>query len=287
MRSWLGLINPELLRAELTDELRHRPALLRALSAGPPAGIDWRSFAFVLRAGDRAMDLREHGLKAGQRELAGLVDHTKAWTPRRKELFAELLGEPFESLVAVLDRQLGVRGPISHPDGGLWASAVGEVDLAIASDLKGVLLVENLETFRTLTVLAEESWLVLHVPGGPPPPECQLIERISALAPDVPFQAAFDLDPAGIGIARLVQARTGIEITVDAMTPSLLSAGMPGLELSQWDRDQLTRLAGQAGPLEELRTAIEQAGRKVEQETAQHQLLAMFRASPTEKRPRD
>lgn len=145
-------------------------------------------------AAERVLDLREHGLKAGQRELAGLVDHTKAWTPRRKELLAQLLGEPFESLVAILDRQLGVRGPISHPEGGLWASAVGEVDLAVSTDVRGVLLVENLETFRTLTVLADAAWLVLHVPGGPPPAECQLIERIAALAPEIHFHAAFDLD---------------------------------------------------------------------------------------------
>ncbi|HXA54656.1 MAG TPA: hypothetical protein VNV37_07260, partial [Solirubrobacteraceae bacterium] len=108
------------------------------------------------------------------------------WTPRRKGLLAELLGEPFESLVAILDRQLGVRGPIAHPEGGLWASA---------DDVSGALLVENLETFRTLAVLAEQSWLVLHVPGGPPPAECQLIERIAALAPQLRFHAVVDLDP--------------------------------------------------------------------------------------------
>jgi len=277
MRSWLGLIDPEELRRELAEELQRRPTLLRALSAGPPPGLDWRSFAFVLRAGERVMDLREHGLKPGQRELAGLVDHTKAWTRRRKELLGELLGEPFELLVAVLDRQLGVRGPISHAEGGLWASAVGEVDLAVAADLSGVLLVENLETFRTLTVLCEEGWLVIHVPGGPPPAECQLIERIAALAPDIRFHAAFDLDPAGIRIARLVQARTGIEIDVDAMSPSLLRAGMRWLGLSEWDREQLRLLNGQAGPLEDLRGAIESEGRKVEQETVQQQLVSMFR----------
>jgi Protein of unknown function C-terminus (DUF2399) len=260
----------------MEDELQSRPALLRALAAGPPPGIDWRSFAFVLRAAERVLDLREHGLKAGQRELAGLVDHTKAWTPRRKALLADLLGEPFASLVAILDRQLGVRGPIAHPEGGLWASAVGEVDLSIADDVNGVLLVENLETSRVLTVLAERGWLVLHVPGGPPPAECQLIERIAALVPRIRFHAAFDLDPAGIRIARLLQARTGIEIDVEGMSPSLLEAGARGLELSDWDREQLRLLDGQAGPLEDLRMAIDREEHKIEQETIQLQLLALF-----------
>ncbi len=219
MRGWLGLTDPEALRAELEEELQSRPMLLCALASGPPAGIDWRSFAFVLRAAERVLELREHGLKAGQRELAGLVDHTKAWTPRRKVLLVDLLREPFESLVAILDRQLGVRGPIAHSEGGLWASAIAEVDLSIADDASGVLLVENLETFRTLAVLAERGWVVVHVPGGPPPAECQLIERIAALVPHIRFCAAFDLDPAGIRIARLLQARTGIEIDVEGMSP--------------------------------------------------------------------
>jgi uncharacterized protein DUF2399 len=280
MRAWLGLIDPEALRAELEDELQGRPTLLCALAAGPPQGIDWRSFAFVLRAAERVLDLREHGLKAGQRELAGMVDHTKAWTPRRKELLADLLEERFESLVAILDRQLGVRGPISHPEGGLWASAVSEVDLSITDHIKGVLLVENLETFRTLAVLAEQGWLVLQVPGGPPPAECQLIERIAALVPGIRFYVAFDLDPAGIRIARLLQDRTGIVINVDGMSPTLLSRGTRALDLSDWDREQLRRMEGRAGPLEELRAALYSKEYKIEQETIQQRLLALFSENP-------
>lgn len=60
------------------------------------------------------------------------------------------------------------------------------------------------------------------------------------------------------------------------MAPSLLAAGMPGLELSEWDRGQLNVLDGNAGPFEDLRRAIWAGGRKVEQETVQRQILAMF-----------
>lgn len=278
MRAWLGLIDPEAFRRELVDELR-RPEIVAALAGGPPSGIDWRSFAFVLRAGERVLDLREHGFKPSARELAGLVDHTKAWTPRRRGLLAELLGQPFDEVVNAVDRQLGVRGPLLHPEGGIWASAIAEIDLAVADRVRGAILVENAETFRTLTALAEQNWIVLHVPGGPPPAECELVERLAALAPALVFHAAFDLDPAGISIASLVRERTGVDVDTAAMSPELLAEAPRGLGLSDWDRDQLERLKGRAGSLEDLRAAIAASGRKAEQETLQQRLLQLFRRS--------
>jgi hypothetical protein len=275
MRSWLGLIDPDALRAELEEELR-RPQVVAALAAGPPPNIDWRSFSFVLRAAERVLELRDHGLMPSQRELAGLVDHTKAWTPRRKTLLGGILGLPFEEVVSIQDRQLGIRGPVTHPEGGLWASAIGEVDLTVGEEARGAILVENLETFRVLTTLAEQGWIVIHVPGGPPPAECDLIERLAGLDPDLVFYPAFDLDPAGIRIARLVQERTGIEIDTRAMSPELLAGAPRQLELNDWDREQLARMNGNAGELDELRAAIESAGIKVEQETLHRQLLDLF-----------
>ena len=281
MRAWLGLVDPDLLRLELEEELR-RPQIVSALAEGPPAGIEWRSFAFVLRAGERVLDLREHGFKPSARELAGLVDHTKAWTPRRRELLAELIGQPFGEIVNALDRQLGIRGPLTHPEGGIWASAIAGIDLAVGEEARGVILVENAETFRTLTALVEQNWIVLHVPGGPPPAECELIERLAALAPDLVFQAAFDLDPAGIRIASLVRERTGIDVEVAGMSPELLADAQRTLDLNDWDRDQLARLNGRVGPLEDLRTAIAATGRKVEQETLQQRLLQLFSDQPAQ-----
>lgn len=271
MLSWLGLVDPEHLRRELDDELR-RPHLRAALAAGPPKGIDWRSFAFVLRAGERVLELREHDVIPSARELAGLIDHTKAWTPRRKEVLADLLGEPFDELVSVLDRQLGIRGPVTHPEGGLWASAIGSLDLAVG-DAAGIVLVENLETFRTLSALAENGWIVVHVPGGPPPAECELVARLAALAPELTIEAAFDLDPAGIRIARLLQDRTGVDLSTRAMTPGLLNEAPRQRALSDWDREQLLRLDGTAGPLEPLRAEIAGTMQKVEQEVLQPKLL--------------
>jgi hypothetical protein len=146
---WLGILDPATVRAELEQELTHA-RLLAALAAGPSGGVSWASFAFVLRAAERALDLADHDIIPGERELAGLVDHTKAWTPARRQLFEVLAGRPFHELVARRDRPVEIRGPVAHAEGGLWASSVETVELSLQGQPRGVLLIENRETFRHL-----------------------------------------------------------------------------------------------------------------------------------------
>ena len=211
-------------------------------------------------------------MRPGARELAGLVDHTKAWTQGRIALVEQLMGAPFRGLVAIGDRQIALRGPVAHAEGGLWASRIEEVDLRVADHARLAVLVENLETFKYLLPLAEEGAVLVHVPGGPPPAEVELIARLAALAPDLPFYAAFDLDPAGLRIARLVAERANVELLPDLMDPALLDAAPHRLELGDWDRRELEHLAGGVGPLEPLRARIATLGKKVEQETLQRAL---------------
>lgn len=272
---WLDILDPATVRAQLEQELTGEE-LLKALAAGPPAYVDWRSFAFVLQAAERVLELAEHGIKPGERELAGLVDHTKAWTPRRRQLLEELLGKPFSDLVAARDRQLGIKGPIVHDEANVWASSVANLEMEIGDEARGVILVENLETFRHLVPLADSGWIVLHVPGGPPPAEADLVRRLTVLAPRLTFYACFDPDPAGIRIARLLEERAGVELDPAGMKPEFLTDGDHQLDLNDWDRDQLRRLTGYAGVFEPLRAAIEQLGRKGEQETYQRRLYELF-----------
>lgn len=272
---WLDILDPETVRAELEQELTDE-SLLAALAAGPPSHVDWRSFAFVLQAAERVLELAEHDIKPGERELAGLVDHTKAWTPRRRQLLEELLGKPFGELVASRDRQLGIKGPIVHGEGNVWASSVATIEMEIGDETRGVILVENLETFRHLVPLAESGWIVLHVPGGPPPAEADLVHRLAVLAPKLTFYACFDPDPAGIRIARLLEERTGVALDPAGMQPELLIEADHQRELTDWDHDELRRLTGTAGVFEPLRAAIEQLGRKGEQETYQRRLYELF-----------
>lgn len=272
---WLGILDPAIVRAELEQELTF-PDLLVSLAEGPPAGFGWAAFAFVLQAAERALELERHGIKPGERELAGLVDHTKAWTPKRKQLFELLTGRQFHDLVAARDRPIEVRGPIRHSEGGLWAATIDETELEVLPERLGVLLVENRETFRHLLPLADDGWIVLHVPGGPPPAETELVERLSLLDPELAFYGCFDPDPAGIRIALLLERHAAIEIDPAGMAPELLEQAEATRELNDWDRDLLERLRGSAGVFEPLRDAIERLDAKGEQEVYQRHLLALF-----------
>lgn len=272
---WLGILDPAIVRAELERDLT-TPELLAVLAAGPPAGFGWAAFAFVLHAAERSLELERHGIKPGERELAGLVDHTKAWTPKRKELFELIAGRPFHDLVARRDRPIEIRGPLRHAEGGLWAATISETELEVLPERLGVLLVENRETFRHLLPLADNGWIVLHVPGGPPPAETELVERLALLDPDLTFYACFDPDPAGIRIALTLQDRSGIELDAVGMSPRLLEQAETMRDLTDWDRHLLAELRGRAGAFEPLRAMIERLDAKGEQEVYQRDLFNLF-----------
>jgi hypothetical protein len=277
VRPWLGIVDPDEIRAELECQLT-RPELLAGLADGPPRGMDWGSFDFCLRVAEELADLAEHGVRPGARELAGRIDHTKVWTERRQALVERLLGRPFDQLVARFDRPIEIKGPIVHSRGDLWASEIDEVAFRIEGDPRGVVLVENRETFRSLlAALADAAFIVLWVPGGPPPAEVSLVRRLAELRPGLPFHACFDLDPAGIRIASLLAERAEIELEPTGMTPQLFASARRKLKLNSWDEQQLARMDGHAGSLEPLRPAIAAAGAKIEQEIVQRRLHSLIR----------
>ena len=131
------------------------------------------------------------------------------------------------------------------------ASGIDEVELRIEGEPSGVVLVENRETFRSLLPLADVGYVILWVPGGPPPAEISLVRRLAELRPDIRFHACFDLDPAGIRIASLLAKGAEIEVIPTGMTPELFASAPRKLKLTV-------------------------AGFKVEQETIQRELLSLF-----------
>jgi hypothetical protein len=241
--------------------------------------VGWETFRFVLLTVEQALELEAHGVKPGERELAGLVDHTKAWTPKRKGLFEQIVGRPFSDLVARRDRPIEIHGPLRHAEGGLWASAIETVELAVEEKAQAVVLVENRETFRLLVPVAAANLIVLNVPGGPPPAEAKLVERLSLLAPGLPVYAAFDADPAGIRIALLLEQQAGVKLNPIGMSPEFLRGATKTRALNEWDRELLERLRGRAGVYEPLRDAIETLGYKAEQEVYQRRLFELFEAA--------
>lgn len=280
LRPWLGIIDSEEVRQELGRELRW-PQTRSALEEGPPRFVDWRSYAFVLRAADRLLEFREHCIQPGARELAGLVDHTKAWTPVRQQLVADLVGEPWTDLVASRDRQIEIRGPLLHGQAAIWASQIADMDLQLDSAARGLVLVENAETFRHLLPLAEEGWILLHVPGGPPPAEVDLISRIALLDPALPTYAAFDLDPAGVRIARVVQQRTGLSLNPALMSHELLQECPRTIPISEWDAAVIVSLQTETDGFSPLIDEIGHLNRKLEQEPIQRELRQRLTAAAT------
>jgi hypothetical protein len=174
-----------------------------------------------------------------------------------------------EPLLVRLDRDEARMATRVLREGVLWASQIDEVELALVGTPRGVILVENRETLRHLLALADRDYLVVWVPGGPPPAEVALVRRLAELQPELRFHAFFDLDPAGIRIARLLEDRAGVPLESTGMTPELFARARKRLPLNRWDEAQLERYAGDAAALEPLRAAIAAAGAKVEQETIQ------------------
>jgi hypothetical protein len=116
----------------------------------------------------------------------------------------------------------------------------------------------------------------MNVPGGPPPAETELVERLAMLDPDLSFYACFDPDPAGIRIALLLQNRSGVALDPAGMAPQLLEQAGATRDLNDWDRDLLVRLKGHAGVFELLRATIERLDAKGEQEVYQRDLFELF-----------
>jgi hypothetical protein len=232
--------------------------------AGPPAPMTWRAFSFVLRAAERWRELELHRSAPRPKELAAQIEHSKMWTPARQRLFGELQGRPWADLFPSRPRQLRIKGPVAHPQAALWAESVASVPLEVLPQARGIVCVENYETFEQLLAHAA-GWLILQVPGGPPPAEVQLLARLHQLAPGLPVLAAFDPDPAGIRIALLVAEGAGVRLDARLMSIEALHLTRP-LALSANDLRWLKQMKGRAGPFEMLRATIEREGRKGEQE---------------------
>jgi hypothetical protein len=106
-----------------------------------------------------------------------------------------------------------------------------------------------------------------------------LVRRLRELRPELRFHACFDLDPAGIRIARLLEDKAEVTLEPTGMTVELLGQAERRLELNTWDHLQLARGADWAGVFEPLRAALAALGRKVEQETLQRLLYERLLAT--------
>jgi hypothetical protein len=118
------------------------------------------------------------------------------------------------------------------------------------ADLRTIQGCSSDQHFRHLLTLADRAYLVVWVPGGPPPAEVALVHRLAELQPDARFHAGFDLDPAGIRSPDCSGTASGVTLAPTGMTPALFARARKRLPSNRWDEAQLERYSGDAAALD-------------------------------------
>ena len=247
MRSWLGLVDPAQLRRELDDgaaparaagRARRRPAAGRRLALVRVRAARRRARAGAARARRHARapgswpgssTTPKHGRRAARTcSPSCSASRSSSWCP---------------SLTA--NWGSAARSPIRRAGCGRRRSARSISPSATASASSWS---------RTLRLSARSAPWPTRLdrrarPRGPAARRMRARRRLGrARARRCRSRLRSTWTLPGIRIVRLLQARTGVAVSTTAMTPGLLNGAPHQLELTDWDRDQLTRLTGTPVP---------------------------------------
>jgi Uncharacterized protein conserved in bacteria C-term(DUF2220) len=288
--------------AALIEAIRHQPRLdderkrLEALSPNPSLKVPadsktkvtrWPLYRAVLLAAAELYRRQDLGLEVTAKDLGGTAwNNSKGWTYARHVSLTNLLGVPVDSVVKGADTELRLRGPLTWIADDVVADAqicwpwlglpargtelLGDVQM----NARGILLVENIETFQRVCELdtVTNRWLCIYGGGYM---NKGLIRFLSNH--DLPIAAWGDLDADGIHIITKAAERCGRPIHAVGMDVQLWRNGKKRVQTE----DQLVRgrklaesLRTTAIPdLRELAAAIAQNGEGCEQETLHNQVL--------------
>lgn len=247
---------------ELADELALLSGLTDENSTLAPESSAtgtrvWSTYAAALKAAAEWFLARQRGWRFSERELAVCaLGGSKKWTAPAKKAFSSVISTPFEQAVYTNDTDIRMLGPASWyldtlvADAsaaspfvevpGRAAATTGTLDVETA---KGVLLVENQETFQALSrTSVSQDWLCIWMEGYASDALARFLTRI----PDIPLAAWGDLDPPGIDIIINLSNKSGRTIQPVAMDPELYKTGFMLEEdaqaLQSW-RSQAEKLA--------------------------------------------
>lgn len=285
---------------QLADELARLMAVVDGTPLRVPAGSRtrtraWSVYEAALRAACVWFPDTDAGLRHTANSLAGeAFSGAKRWTPERQTAFANLIGVPFTTAVDEPDVEVLVRGPLvwrigdvladaqaSEPWIGLPASGIrmlGSVDM---SGVRGVLFVENKDTFEYVCRNTDLSRDCLCVWGRGYASE-SVVAMLSTIA-DVPIAAWCDLDADGINIIVDLASRLNKEIHPVGMGVDYWAAGPyrdqtdAQLERGKRRAQDLTRRC--PPELRALTLAIAETGQGREQETLQRDVASTLRTS--------
>ncbi|MEU3456885.1 Wadjet anti-phage system protein JetD domain-containing protein [Micromonospora sp. NPDC006766] len=296
VRQALGKADPDLTRHALsaaiigTAELAGEHLLLVGQAARsplrPPHGsatgaTQWTVYEAALRAAVGWYRARAANSPVSARELAATtLGSSKAWTPAREVAFARLINMKFEDAVETIEPGVRLRGPL------LWSAGTTIVDAAIATPwaaiparsaqqigtldvtgVRGVLIVENLDTFEAICrhSVVHERWLCLWGSGYVNDSLIGLVQTINR-----PLACWSDLDAHGVAIVGDIQRRSGLTVHPVFMDVELHSESAFLLQDDE-QRRKARRLAQDGHPqLRELADRIAANGLGREQETMHH-----------------
>lgn len=252
LREIRGLPVPCEARAELLELLGGIPALddeAKLLAAVPdhaplrvPTGSrtsagTWTVYDAAIRA---ACYWYRHQVPGGRRltekEIAGKVlGGSRKWTPAGKSAFANVLDNALDVVLDKADYEIRVRGPLrwtvgsvaadaakGHPWIGLPSQGIHVVG-RIERDARGVLVVENSDTFQQVCLLPEitERWLCVWGKGSVSDGIVAFLRTMS----DLPIATWCDLDAYGIQIVSGLGKRLERQVTPVGMSVDLYLNG--------------------------------------------------------------
>ncbi|TNC29428.1 Wadjet anti-phage system protein JetD domain-containing protein [Amycolatopsis alkalitolerans] len=299
-----GRPDPATARAELQNLMTNIVELADEclLLAGVEQGSPLRAPAGT-RAGTKVWSVYEDAVRAacywylheganGELTAKDVASHafrdSKRWTPEREAAFANIVNKSFTEAVKVNDVEILMRGPLlwhvgsviadahtSEPWIGLPAGGLGLLGTVDTTAVRGVLVIENKDTFEQICQRTDvyDRWLCVWGKGYASRP---LVAFLSGFA-ELPIAAWCDLDADGVGIINNLSVRLGRSVEPVCMgvefwrtgpyrrqTPSELERG----------RARATTLAAE-GPLglRALAEAIAPSGEGREQESMYDDVL--------------
>ena len=118
------------------------------------------------------LDFREHNIQPGERELAGLIDHVKAWTTTRQKLVVDLLGVSWTERGATRDRLIGIRGSCAPRQSRHLGFPVGLHQPRSISSLGSLYTIRLYPPMRRSTSIQQASGLPATTTNGPQSEPC-------------------------------------------------------------------------------------------------------------------
>lgn len=171
-----------------------------------------------------------------EREVAAhALPDSKEWTPARRTAFELLVGESARDGLAAMEHDIRVRGRLRWSIGPVIADAMrgypwiglpsGGIHIMgrIERDVRGVLVVENADTFQYVCLRPDvtDTWLCVWGRGSTTDGVVDFLKTMN----DLPIAAWCDLDARGIEIVTELAGRLDREVTPVGMRTELFVGG--------------------------------------------------------------